>query len=89
MEIAIIGTVGMNGFSAIVIRDGEWWVGWVAEMPGVNAQEHDRDELLVSLREALFQALDRNRDDAFAIAPEDCNVLGIAPERAAPIESAP
>jgi len=29
-------------------QDGPWWVGWVEEVPGVNAQERSRDALLAS-----------------------------------------
>ena len=45
-------------FTAILKQDGEWWVGWVEEVPGVNAQEKTKAELLCSLREILREALD-------------------------------
>jgi predicted RNase H-like HicB family nuclease len=51
-------------YTAIVKQDGDWWVGWVEEIPGVNAQERTRDELLQSLREALADILELNREDA-------------------------
>jgi hypothetical protein len=35
---------------AIVKKTGEWWIGWLIDLPGVNAQEKTREELLVSLR---------------------------------------
>ena len=25
-------------FTAIVKKDGDWWLGWVEEIPGTNAQ---------------------------------------------------
>lgn len=37
-------------FTAIVKQDGEWWIGWIEELTGVNCQEHTRDELMESLR---------------------------------------
>lgn len=51
-------------FSAVIRRDGEWWIGWVEEIPGVNSQARTRDELLSNLREVLTEALEMNRDDA-------------------------
>ena len=51
-------------YTAIIKEDGDWWVGWVEEIPGVNAQEKSREELLVSLREILIEALEFNREEA-------------------------
>jgi predicted RNase H-like HicB family nuclease len=48
-------------FTAICKQRGPWWVGWVEEIPGVNAQEKTREELLASLRLALSEALAFNR----------------------------
>lgn len=45
-------------FTAIIQKDGDWWIGWVKEIPGANAQERTRDELIVSLREAAKDILD-------------------------------
>lgn len=41
----------MSRFTAVVKQDGEWWLGWVGEVPGVNAQEPTREALLASLKE--------------------------------------
>ncbi len=51
-------------FTAIVQRDGEWWIGWVKEIPGVNAQERTREELMESLSEALADVLELNARQA-------------------------
>ena len=45
-------------FTAIIQKDGDWWIGWVDEIPGANAQERTRDELIVSLREAAKDILE-------------------------------
>lgn len=50
----------------IVKRDGNWWVGWIEEVPGVNCQERDRDELLETLAITLSEALEFDREDALA-----------------------
>jgi predicted RNase H-like HicB family nuclease len=58
-------------YTALVKRVDDWWIGWVQEIPGVNAQERTKEELLVSLREALREALDFNREDARRAAESD------------------
>jgi predicted RNase H-like HicB family nuclease len=55
-------------YTAVVQQDGEWWIGWVEEIPGVNSQGKTRDELLENLRDALEEALEMNRADAVAAA---------------------
>ncbi len=37
-------------FRAVIKRSGEWWIGWLVDLPGVNAQERTKDELLDSLK---------------------------------------
>ena len=45
-------------FTAILKQDGDWWLGWVEEVPGANAQEMTKEELLISLREAVIDILE-------------------------------
>lgn len=47
----------MQGYTAIVKRAGDWWIGWIEEMPGVNCQERSREELLETLTITLSEAL--------------------------------
>ena len=51
-------------YTALIQRDGDWWIGWVKEVAGVNAQERSRRELLASLRYALKDILELNSADA-------------------------
>ena len=44
--------------SAVIQRDGKWWIGWIEEIPGVNAQATTRRQLIEDLRVALKEALD-------------------------------
>ena len=44
-------------YTAVIQQDGDWWIGWVEEVPGVNSQGATRDELLDNLRDALDEAL--------------------------------
>ena len=55
-------------YTAIVKRSGEWWIGWIEEVPGVNCQERTHEELRKSLAEALAEALEFNRREARAAA---------------------
>ena len=65
-------------YTAVVKQDGEWWIGWIEEVPGVNCQEHTRDELLQSLRVTLSEALAMNRADAKQAAGKGYEELTIA-----------
>ena len=47
-----------SNHTAIVKKDGAWWLGWIEEVPGVNAQEKTKSKLMVSLKEVLAEALD-------------------------------
>ena len=55
-------------YTAVVQQHGEWWIGWVEEVPGVNSQGHTREELLENLYDALQEALEMNRAEARAAA---------------------
>ncbi len=57
--------------TAIIRRSGDWWIGWVAEVPGVNCQERTLEELRVSIAEALAEAIEFNRRDARQAAEGD------------------
>ena len=37
-------------YRAVVKKSGEWWVGWLLDLPGVNAQERTREALIESLQ---------------------------------------
>ena len=58
----------MMEYTAVVKKDGDWWVGWIEEIPGVNCQESARDVLLETLPVTLREALDFNRREAKAAA---------------------
>ena len=55
-------------YTAVVKKEGDWWVGWIEEVPGVNCQESTRPELLETLRVTLREALEFNRREAIAAA---------------------
>ncbi|MBW2023530.1 MAG: type II toxin-antitoxin system HicB family antitoxin [Deltaproteobacteria bacterium] len=37
-------------YRAVIKRTGEWWIGWLIDLPGVNAQEKTKAKLIESLR---------------------------------------
>jgi predicted RNase H-like HicB family nuclease len=57
-----------NRYTAVIKQDGDWWIGWIEEVPGVNCQERTREELLESLKITLKEALELNRQDALKAA---------------------
>jgi predicted RNase H-like HicB family nuclease len=60
-----------NTYTAVVKQDGDSWIGWIEEIPGVNCQEPTREKLMESLRITLAEALEFNREDALKIAGTD------------------
>jgi len=64
--------IGMpNRYTAIVKQDGDWWIGWILEIPGVNCQERTREELLETLKITLIEALEFNKNEARQAAATD------------------
>ena len=57
-----------SNYTAIVKKDGDWGVGWIEEVPGVNAQEKTKHKLMASLKVVLAEALEFNRDEARKLA---------------------
>ena len=55
-------------YTAVVKQSGQWWIGWIEEVPGVNCQEASKEELLESLRVTLREALEFNRREALEAA---------------------
>jgi len=58
-------------YTAIIKHDAGWWIGWIEEVPGVNAQEKTKEALLVSLQAVLKEALAFNRDEARKAAEDN------------------
>lgn len=53
-----------NGFTAIIERDGDWYIAYCAEVPGANGQGRTREECKRSLAEAISLILEDRRDEA-------------------------
>ena len=65
-------------YTAVIQQDGDWWIGWVEEVPGVNSQGKTREELLDNLRDALEEALEMNRADARAAAGDSYEEVSLS-----------
>ena len=64
--------------TAIISQDEGWWIGWIAEVPGINARERTREELLETLAEVLEEALDMSRHDTLAHAGGRCEEAAVS-----------
>jgi len=58
-------------FTAIIERDGEWFVAYSPEVPGANGQGHTNDEARSSLADAIRLILEDRREDALRGLPPD------------------
>jgi len=65
-------------FTAVITKDGPWWIGWIKEIPGVNCQERTREELLETLKITLQEALELQEEEAISMAGEDFEEESIA-----------
>jgi len=68
-----------SNYHALIQRDGRWWIGWVAEIPGVNGQGRTRPALMTNLRSALKEALEINRQEAIEAAGESYEEVSFSP----------
>ncbi|MGH9604049.1 MAG: type II toxin-antitoxin system HicB family antitoxin [Terriglobales bacterium] len=60
-----------NEFTAILERDGDWYVGYCPEIPGANGQGRTPDECKQSLAEAIALILEDRRQDGLRGAPDN------------------
>jgi len=51
-----------NTFTAVFEQAGEWWIGYVEELPGANTQGATLDEARDNLKEAVALILEANRE---------------------------
>jgi len=51
---------------AVTKKDGDWWIGWIEEVAGVNCQERTHEKSMESLKITLKEPLEFNRQDAIS-----------------------
>ena len=62
----------MSGeFTAIIERDGDWFIAYCAEIPGANGQGRTKEEARESLVNAIKLVLDDRREDALRGLPSE------------------
>ncbi len=49
-------------FTAVFERHGDWWIGYVDELPGANTQGRTLDEARANLNEAVQLVLEAHRE---------------------------
>ena len=59
-----------NEFTAVVERDGKWFIAYCPEIPGANGQGRTKKECLKSLSDAIQLILEDRREDALRGVPE-------------------
>jgi predicted RNase H-like HicB family nuclease len=60
-----------NEFTAVLERDGDWYIGYCPEIPGANGQGRTIEECRQDLVEAVVLILQDRREDALRGVPED------------------
>jgi predicted RNase H-like HicB family nuclease len=60
-----------NEFTAVIERDGEWYIGYCPEIPGANGQGKSREECLQSLAGAIELILEDRREEGLRGIPEE------------------
>ena len=58
-------------FTAIIERDGDWFIAYSPEIPGANGQGRSMEEARESLASAIALILEDRRADAMRGVPAD------------------
>ena len=60
-----------NEFTAVIERDGDWYIAYCPEIPGANGQGRSKDEARASLAGAIALILEDRREDSLRGVPAD------------------
>ncbi len=60
-----------NEFTAIIEKDGDWYIAYCPEVPGANGQGKTIEESKESLAAAISLILEDRRQDTLRGLPED------------------
>jgi len=60
-----------NEFTAIIEKDGDWFIAYCPEIPGANGQGKTKEEARQSLAEAIALILEDRREDGLRGVPPD------------------
>ena len=67
----VTGQTLHNEFTAIIERDGKWYIGYCPEIPGANGQGESIEACKRDLAQAIALILDDRRADAQRGLPAD------------------
>ena len=60
-----------NEFTAVIERDGEWYIAYCPEIPGANGQGKTITEVRENLADAIELILEDRREDGLRGVPSD------------------
>lgn len=60
-----------NEFTAILEKDGDWFIAYCPEIPGANGQGRTKEEAKRSLAKAIELILEDRREEGMRGVPED------------------
>jgi predicted RNase H-like HicB family nuclease len=75
-----------NRYTGVFEQVDNWWTGFIEELPGCNVQERTLDEARASLKEAIQDVLQANREIG---APRGTGSRGPPTVRAGKLKSRP
>lgn len=69
-----------NEFTAIIEKDGDWYIAYCPEVPGANGQGKTIEESKKSLSEAILLIMEERRRDSMRGLPDDaiCDIIKIS-----------
>jgi predicted RNase H-like HicB family nuclease len=62
-----------NEFTAVIERDGDWFIAYCPEIPGANGQGHTKEEAREGLAEAIALILEDRREDGLRGVPPEAD----------------
>jgi predicted RNase H-like HicB family nuclease len=60
-----------NEFTAVIERDGDWYIAYCPEIPGANGQGRTIEECRASLADAIALILEDRREEGLRGVPPD------------------
>ena len=60
-----------NEFTAVIERDGDWYIAYCPEIPGANGQGRTIEEVRENLADAIALILEDRREDGLRGVPAD------------------
>jgi len=62
-----------NEFTAVIERDGKWFIAYCPEIPGANGQGRTKEKARDSLADAIALILEDRREDGLRGVPPEAD----------------